>query len=670
MSSNKPYIIALIILVIILLGVITLFVVFPPNRTVPTVAVNQPTEQRTGVQADTTTGQTQNTAPTTELPNLPPAPLAANASSAGISDPTLVLQPASLGFRGTLPPAGTPFTDPVFGTTLIRLTSQTDRGDFAIHDYSQLQAFSRDSKYVLIGTNSGSEVWDVVTRERSALPPQNNINVPRWQPALAHTLVWIDTNEDETIRVQYGNADTGAITDHFTFPDEFDRIRGNQSFDELSDDGRWMAGMATMSNDEEVIFTLDLQTKQIGARMSLPSLYAGPCTEDPQYGQVEPDWIGVSPLGNYLIVNWARDGVERCTGQEAYNIQTGSYVGHSYNSRQHGDLALTKDGKEVFITSVSDSGTGSGLPGLAEFSLPNGATSPRIIRELPWHGLWHISCRGPRDMCLITSFDSEEDWDLRGVLEQELYLIYFDGSVRRLTHHRSSGCGYWVQPRASLSYDGRYAIFDSDYNTELGGPNSCARQYLEEPELGGGEVFLVLLPEEAKQNPNNPAPFAGGVPATQPAGDGDTQAEVEGQPAAIATPQTNPNLGTTGPLPQSTYSLVGNEFVDFGEANSPFTVLLNHDIGNSGGETCFDTDFIEYDFYTAPAGSNTFTHVGNHSEVARPFLNGHEVETQGCSKGIFLYTLASGTYRAVVCITNRENLSQRYCTAPIDVIAE
>lgn len=53
-------------------------------------------------------------------------------------------------------------------------------------------------------------------------------------------------------------------------------------------------------------------------------------------------------------------------------------------------------------------------------------------------------------------------------MDGELLLVYADSTVAqphllRLAHYRASGCGYWVQPRASLSLAGRYAVFASDW---------------------------------------------------------------------------------------------------------------------------------------------------------------------------------------------------------------
>ena len=58
-------------------------------------------------------------------------------------------------------------------------------------------------------------------------------------------------------------------------------------------------------------------------------------------------------------------------------------------------------------------------------------------------------------------------------MEGELFILKLDGTgLIRLAHHHASGSGYWEQPRASMSNDGRYVIFDSDW--DLSGVNTAA----------------------------------------------------------------------------------------------------------------------------------------------------------------------------------------------------
>ena len=121
-------------------------------------------------------------------------------------------------------------------------------------------------------------------------------------------------------------------------------------------------------------------------------------------------------------------------------------MGRTYDGHQHGDLGLSAGGGEFFMT----------------YALAASPLSPR-----PAVGqAGHISCQGSAGVCLVSKGSSLGDaWQ---AMDGELLLVYADSTVAqphllRLAHHRASGCGYWVQPRASLSLDGRYAVFASDW---------------------------------------------------------------------------------------------------------------------------------------------------------------------------------------------------------------
>ena len=404
----------------------------------------------------------------------------ASAAAQGITDPNASLPPAAIPEQ----PVGAPFQDPIFGTTLTRVTGASLSGGYGTHIYSQLQTFSVDNFYVLLIESDG-----YVVRRMAGFTPVAGLdtsgwNAPRWQPALPHTIVHYDTNADDDVTVQYTNVDTLVTTDVFTFPAQYERILGNQSFDELSRDGRWMAGMVVRGDGAGTVFALDLLTMSLGAELAVPDLYAGPCQPDPSWGEVEPDWIAVSPLGNYLVIQWARDGTTRCSGLETFHLQTGAFVGRVYDGHQHGDLGVMPDGTtEFFMTTELSSPMDNNRPATAYRRLPGTSTvsQPVYLRVVDWSDSDHISCQGPRGVCLI----SWGSWPGDGwtPFEDELFLQYTDGSVLRLTHHRSSKCGYWVQPRASLSLDGSLAIFASDWGSARCGGGS----------LGRGEAYVVEL---------------------------------------------------------------------------------------------------------------------------------------------------------------------------------
>ncbi len=406
----------------------------------------------------------------------PPGP-ALIASSAGITDPDLVVTPAAL----PLQPAGIPFVDPAFSTRLRRVSNTSDGTRFETHIYSQLQAFSSDNVYLLLTDPDAYLVRRVSDLSSVAGLDTSTWNAPRWYAAQPHTLVHYDSNDDTTLRVQLTSVDALTTSTVFTFPVEYERIIGNRSFDELSEDGRWMAGVATRNDSAWVIFALDLQNRQLGALLPIPDLYSGPCAPDPMYGEVPPDWVGVSPLGRYLVVQWVSDGVTRCSGLETFDLQTGAFVGRVYDGHQHGDLGVLADGETEFFMTF-ELYHPSGNLWLGTRTLPGAitATLPNYVRQLDWGNAEHISCRGPNSVCLVTAgSDPANGWT---AFEAELFLQYTDGRVLRLAHHRSSSCGYWVQPRASFSRDGRYVVFASDWGRQL----DCAND-------GRGDPYLIDL---------------------------------------------------------------------------------------------------------------------------------------------------------------------------------
>lgn len=239
------------------------------------------------------------------------------ARATGVTDSTLILPPASL----PLQPVGKPFKDPVFDTTLRRVSDASQSGGFETQIYNQLQAFSTDNVYLLLESSRGFIIRRVSDLGLVAGLDTSGWNNPRWHPTQFHTIVHFDGNDDTVLRLQFTDIDTLTTTTVFTFPGEYEYILVNQSFDELSEDGRWLAGMAVRSDNESVIFSLDIKGLTLGVEKSISDLYSASCGPDTIWGNVEPDWVGVSPLGKYLVVQWVRDGTTRCSGLETFDIR-------------------------------------------------------------------------------------------------------------------------------------------------------------------------------------------------------------------------------------------------------------------------------------------------------------------------------------------------------------
>ena len=279
--------------------------------------------------------------------------------------------------------------------------------------------------------------------------------------------------------------DTGGVLSDWAFPTEYSAVLANQSSDELSRDGRWLAGMGLVDGNDARIFTFDLDAGQLGTELSIAELYDGPCSAGEGY---DPDWVGVSPLGNWLVVQWVTGDPGRCNGLETFDIATGEFVGRVTLESPHADLTVLDDGEtEVFVTAellapgagegyVDGTAGGTALedsyPSFAYRVLPGdpvGTAEPNHLVLTDWI-FEHISCRGPYGWCLVTAANSPGNgvWD---PLEEELFLLKLDGSgVVRLGHPRpdptiqpTDDDYYWAQPRASFSASGRYVIFDTNW---------------------------------------------------------------------------------------------------------------------------------------------------------------------------------------------------------------
>ena len=182
------------------------------------------------------------------------------------------------------------------------------------------------------------------------------------------------------------------------------------------------------------------------------------------------------------MVQWTVPGTQRCEGLESFDINTGQFVGRVNAEHPHSDLTVLTDGQTEVYVSVPSGGVPNGAsyvsgvpmdnnldfsyPTLAYWELPGPATGegqPKYL-YLTDTIFEHISCRGPFGWCLVTSYPNMLNGG-RDPLEDELFLIKLDGSkVVRLAHHHSSGDHYYAQPRASFSADGRYVVFDTDWD--------------------------------------------------------------------------------------------------------------------------------------------------------------------------------------------------------------
>src|SRR3989344_4216290 len=230
-----------------------------------------------------------------------------NGDSAGVTDASAVFKVANLG----LPQLGVSFQDPTFGTNLIRL-GNAKPGEMFRHEYSQLQAFNADSSLVLINTGDGAfEVYDINNLEK-VFAINFPVNALRWDPVNPNELIHFDENGD----------------------------------------AKWTAAYLVRTDGQYDIVSVDMQNGKMGAVLTQASGYGrntGSCREAADLAY-EPNWVAASPLGNYLVVQWNRDGLGACEGVEVFDINNGRFIAHVAASRAHSDMGLDTDGSEIYVT--------------------------------------------------------------------------------------------------------------------------------------------------------------------------------------------------------------------------------------------------------------------------------------------------------------------------------
>ena len=398
------------------------------------------------------------------------------------------------------PGVNTRHTATNFGTTIRRVSNRseipvegddpgvTHLGGYETQIYSQLQAFSADQSHILLAWDDLSfylvrRVSDFSRVEGIDLSGAND---PRWHPIDPDIIVHWDTNADTTLRYEHTNIQTKQTTTITTLA-EYTRICGVESWEELSHDGTWVVGMAQRQNtnwtgncrdypETNDVFAYNLAQNRYGARINIQTLNeGGPCRPNDR-----PDWVGVSPLGDYILIQWVAAGTDRCNGLEAFDIESGNFAGRITDHHQHGDIGLVTNWqsapanqRQFFMSFENNLGADNNdypievaytfLPGSTSGRGRINSTSLKLASGLPDH----ISCQGPAGYCLLTTGpgDGPNSWS---PFEEEIVVFDLNGNVNRLAHHRSSECAYWAQPRATWSKNGQYALFSSDW-----GINSC-----------------------------------------------------------------------------------------------------------------------------------------------------------------------------------------------------
>lgn len=364
------------------------------------------------------------------------------------------------------PAVGSVFSDPLFNSKLMRITdAKLDKLQGVFPDYSKHQAWNSDETLMILRSGQGEVlIYNAITYKYLKTLPSSLTGVQDifWDPKNPSLIYFVFENKFNTINVQSEQINELHSFSEYSYITT--RAEGN-----MSNDGRYIALCGYDSNWNPIdFFVYDLNTDSKISTLKIQN-------------QVESfDWISISPLGNYVVVDYADNNSDRFHGVEVYDRQF-NLKWQKPLGAGHSDLGLDEDGAEVLIMDVYDSD--SNFTYIKKFSLNNNSELT-LLGISPDFDI-HESCRNMSrpGWVYISTFDyvgrltdSISNWL---PFEDEVFALKLDGSgdVQRLAHHHSrryspetpdpDNSNYFAEPHATVSKSGNKIIFGSNWRQNV-----------------------------------------------------------------------------------------------------------------------------------------------------------------------------------------------------------
>jgi hypothetical protein len=383
------------------------------------------------------------------------------------------------------------FTDPVFGTCVVRVTDRNhdiaadDKSQGLKNEYSQVQSFNADeTKLIAMGLSATWYLYDANTLQPLGRLPLHGSAV-RWD-AKDPNIVY-DFNRDARSFSSYNiQTKEWKLVHDFTHDVPSNAVYvWPQDYGSPTKDGRYWAFIAEDQNWMPVAFIIyDQQMDKVSAMRDVA-------------GQPKVKGINMSPLGNYYLATFAYEACPSGGGDQSHPCGMMVYDKTFTHARSltthkglcvgHGDCALDANGREVYVLqdactdyiAMVDLATGTltNLIGPIDFSSSTG--QPNLS--------FHISGRAldrPGWVLVSTTDDSSKSktWMDKQVFAVELKP---NGRIVRLAHDHTivdpaQEHDYWAEPHGSVNRDFTRVLFTSNWG---------------HPGTEQVEMYMVVLPK-------------------------------------------------------------------------------------------------------------------------------------------------------------------------------
>ena len=349
------------------------------------------------------------------------------------------------------PGVGQTFVDPVFGSTIRRLTNELGRP--SVSDiYGKNGYWNADGTRMFHNDGNGKQILDTATGAVVRAPVPGNFD-GSFAPDDPDTWYYFEGTSLKKFSVS-----TGATSVVKTFAGALGYLGGSTDWVDRS--GRYML--------LNIGGSLRVWDKQADV------LYAGALP-----GNVSEGWAGIAPNGGHVVIagdqkhSYAIDHNTR-------TVNTTPVMFWSLCDSDHGDLVSATNGKTYLVTFECHSDAGFwavdiSIPQTPEDYRKQQADNRKLV-GLAWTDWGHVSgaSRGVLQDWVYMSVESTDAVFGSGVgnwwpYKQEIVMAnVLTGEVRRLAHHRSwsTVSNYYYQPRVSASWDGARIAWLSNFGYE------------------------------------------------------------------------------------------------------------------------------------------------------------------------------------------------------------
>lgn len=407
------------------------------------------------------------------------------------------------------PPVGLSYQDPVFGTTIKRITDAQQTEDIGFGDgrkcwacqteYATICPFNADSTRLLImHGSSGPAIYD--GHGNFLFYPFVNghlesMHSPRWT-ADPNQFIYLAGNQLKIYDIAKRQATLVRTFSEYLATNQGADGVTTMGEEDLKGNRQLIGLVGALANGTRDIFIYNLKTDTKVATLNLPTSLA-----------YTFDNIYITPSGR-LMIGWYSQGKGANRGQWLYDASLKN-IRQLTGAMGHNDIGQDVDGSEVLIwpsgANTSDMGGTVCLPwGMVKVKLDDASASKTCILPFTsWDHIPHTYVPAFPGWVLVSTYTrpdldpaltSSKPWTS---LMNEIFRFSMDGKIiERLAHHQSGPANITRESRAVGNWDLSKIVFNSNFGNTFLGDNYVDVYLMEVPSVDTLSVFVPPLSKD------------------------------------------------------------------------------------------------------------------------------------------------------------------------------